>query len=463
MLKDVRAEQVARLQTDINTVTAQVKQAAAGQAEAQQQVQADQASLTQLQAAASALQQQFATAGMKLEQHAIEQDLYQNKIDRRTAEIALATHQDKLAAATQQAQSLAGKAAALNAALAQAKADLSAAEQQDAAAGDDRSVLTTLVADTARQAAGQDVIDQMAKARAALAALVGGEGMMDVLRARYDHGRAIADDKKLAVARAQRAAFAVTQAAAAHAAGLDDAAVTQLAAAGTVGLDTVAAEYDDARAEVSRWATQGPASLDSARQALQKSIGTPAFQAMVSDDITKKAKDATDSGAAKADHDYHHAAAVSIARNGELDAVTGPNYAVNPGYDPTKDDAVKPQREAAGKAAAELTTAQAARTDPMLKPMVDWDLALPPDTFALAIATFGALDQITGLAALDVNALLKRLNDAETAYAEALKDQASIGALQQAATDKLTSRQADAARYTANADQRVLAVVRGDL
>src|SRR5262249_10259078 len=144
-------------------------------------------------------------------------------------------------------------------------------------------------------------------------------------------------------------------------------------------------------------------------------------------------------------------------------AVTGPNYAVNPGYDPTKDDAVKPQREAADKAAAELTTAQAARTDPMLKPMVEWDLALPPDTFALAIATFGALHQITGLAALDVHALLKRLNDAETAYAEALKDQASIGALQRAATDKLTSRQADAASYTANADQRVLAVVRGDL
>lgn len=447
MLKDVRTEQVARLQTDINAATAQAKKAAADQAEAQQQVQADQARLTQLQATASALRQQFATAGMKLEQHAIEQDLYQNRIDQRNAEIALATHQDKLAAAVQQSQSLAGKAAALNAALAQAKADLSAAEQQDAAAGDDRSVLTTLVAAAARQAAGQDVTDQVAKARAALAALVGGDGMVDVLRARYDHGLAIADDKKAAVARAQQAASAVTQ----------------LAAAGAAGLGTMAAEYDDARAEVSRWATQGPNALNGALKALQQTIGTAPFQELVALDIIQKTKDATDSGAAAADRNFHKAAAVFIVRNGELDALTGPKYATDPGYDPAKDDEVKPQRDAADAAAAALTEAQAARTDPLLKPMVYWDLALPPDTFALAIATFGALDQITGLAALDISMPLQRLDTAETNYAGALKNQARIDALRQTATDKLTSRQADAASYAANADQRVLAVVRGDL
>ena len=447
MLKDVRTEQVARLQTDINTVTAQAKKAATDQAAAQQAVQADQARLTQLHAAASALQQQFATAGMKLEQHAIELQLYDNRADQRDAEIMLAAGQDQLAAATQQAQSLAAKAAALQGALAQAKADLSAAEQQDAAAGDDRTALTTLVADTARQAGGQDVTDQVTRAQAALAALVGGTDMMEVLRARYDRGQAITGDKKAAVARAQRAAFAVTQ----------------LAAAGNAGLDAAAAEYDDARAAVSRWASQGSDALASARQALQQTIGTAAFPPLVSSDIAEKAKAATDSKAAEADRDFHQAAVVSITRGGELDAVTGPKYAMDPGYDPAKDDAVKPQRDAADAAATALTAAQAARTPPLLKQMVDWDLALPPDTFALAIATFAAVDQIAGLAALDIAALLARLDAAETGYAGALRDQARIGTLQQAAAGTLASRQADAARYTASADQRVLAVVRGDL
>jgi hypothetical protein len=447
MLKDVRTEQVARLQTDINAVTAQAKKAAADQAAAQKAVQADQARLTQLQAAASALQQQFATASMKLEQHAIELQLYDNRAEQRNAEIMLAADQDQLAAATEQAQSLAGKAAALQGALAQAQADLSAAGQQDAAAGDDRTALTTLVADAARQAGGHDVTDQVTGVRTALATLVGGADMLDVLRARYDHGQAVVDDKKAAVARAQRAAFAVMQ----------------LAAAGAAGLYAAAAEYAGARAAVSRWATQGSDALASARQALQQTIGTAAFPPLVSSDIAQKAKAATDSGAAKADRDFHQAAVVSIARDGEFDAVIGPKFAVDPGYDPTKDDAVKPQRDAADAAATALAAAQAARTQPLLQQMVDWDLALPPDTFALAIATFGALDQIAGLAALDITALLARLDAAETGYAGALKDQARIGALQQAVADKLASRQADAARYTANADQRVLAVVRGDL
>src|SRR5439155_11222842 len=111
---------------------------------------------------------------MKLEQHSIESQLYDNKVKQRDAEITLASHQDQLDTATQQSQTQTGKAAKLQADLARAQADFGAAEQADAATGDDRTALTTLVADAARQAGGADVTAQLTAASDALAKLIGG-------------------------------------------------------------------------------------------------------------------------------------------------------------------------------------------------------------------------------------------------------------------------------------------------
>ena len=446
-LKDVRAEQVARLQTDINTITALAKKAAADQAAAQKAIQSDEALLTQLRSGASALRQQFATAAMKQEQHAIELQLYQNGADQREAGISLAADQDRLAAVTQRSQTLTGQAAALQAALAQAKAVLSAAEQEDAATGDDRTALTTLVADAVRQAGGADVTAQANVARDTLAKLAGGANMAAVLQARYDRARAVISDKQSAVARAEAAAWAVTR----------------LASPGAADLDAAAAGYRDARARVHRWATEGPGALDAARQALAQTIGTPPFPPPVADDIAQKAQAATASTAADKDQGFHRAALASIAADAAFNAVTGPKSAVDPGYDPATDDAVKPQRDAAEAADQALQAADAARTPELKKPMTDWDLAVPPVAFPLAVTTFDALAQIAGLAVLDITKLLTDLDAAETAYAAALRTQGSTDGLRQAAADKLAGRQADADRYAADADQRVLAVVRGDL
>jgi hypothetical protein len=180
-------------------------------------------------------------------------------------------------------------------------------------------------------------------------------------------------------------------------------------------------------------------------------------------DISDKTKAASDSGAAAADEAYHDSVVASIAADADLDAVTGPKAAVDPSYDPAADDAVKAQRDAAAAAADAAAAAQAARTPDFLNKMIEWDLSLPPEAFTLAITTLDAQAQIARLAALDITKLLADLDAAETAYAGLLKGQGAIDALQQAAADKQASRQADADRYAANADQRVLAVVRGDL
>ena len=98
----------------------------------------------------------------------------------------------------------------------------------------------------------------------------------------------------------------------------------------------------------------------------------------------------------------------SIAADADLDAVTGPKAAVDPGYDPATDDAVKAQRDAAAAAADAAAAAQAARTPDFLKKMIEWDLSLPPEAFTLAITTFDAQAQIARLAALDITKLLDR-------------------------------------------------------
>src|SRR5262249_52787792 len=153
----------------------------------------------------------FATATMKLDQHSIELQLYDNLTRRRAADIKLADDQDQLAAATRTVKSLDAKTAALQAALAPASAGLSSAGQADDAAADDRTALTTLVADAVRQAGGDDVKAQVAAAGQALATLIGGADMLAVLRSRHDHAKAIIGDKQSATARARQAALAVTQ------------------------------------------------------------------------------------------------------------------------------------------------------------------------------------------------------------------------------------------------------------
>lgn len=446
-LKDLRTQQVADLKAAIETATEASKQAAADQDTAQKAVTADQAALAQLQGEAVAVQQQFATATMKLDRHSIELDLYDNLTKQRDAEIKLANDQDQLAVATQQVQSLGRRTAALQAALTAANSDLSTAGQQDAAEADDRAALTAQVADAVREAGSDDVKAQVAAASAALATLVGGANMADVLRARYGHAQAIIADKQRAVARAQLAAWAVEQ----------------LTSAEAATLDAAAAAYDDARASVHRWATEGPGILPAARQALQQTIGTGPFSPLVAKDISDRAKTATDSGAAAADKAFHDAAAASIAADADLDAVTGPKAATDPGYDPAKDDTIKAQRDAADAATQALTAAQAARTPEFIQEMIDWDLSVPPQAFTLAIATFEAQSQIAELAALDITAPQTALEAAETAYAGALRDQASHGTLRQAAAEELANREADAARSAAGAAQQKLAVMRGDL
>ena len=382
-LTEVCKEQAAQLQAAIDAATATSKQVTAGQSAAQQAVTADQTALTQLGAQASVLHQQLAAATMEADQHAIELQLYGNLGLQRDAQIKLAADQDELAGLTQQSQALTGQIAALQGALARANSDLGTAQQQDAAAANDRTTLTTTVAGAVQEAGSDEVKALVTGASDALAKLVGGTAMVDVLRARYDHAQAIIGDKQRAVARAQLAASAAAQ----------------LASPGAAALDTAAASYDDARASVSRWAAGGPSGLAAAGQTLQQAIGTAAFSPPVSGDISGRAKAATDSGAAAADKAFHDAAVASIAAGADLDAVVGPKAAVDPGYDPATDATIKAQRDAVAAADKALTAADAARTQKFNaqefeQQMTDWDLSLPPDAFTLAIATFAAQAQI---------------------------------------------------------------------
>lgn len=446
-LTDVRTEQADQLKHDIDAATSDQQDAANKQTAADQQVKNDEAALAKLRADASAGQQQIAAATMKQDRHAIELQLYKNLEAQRSAIATLATDQDRLADYTRQSKTLTARLTALKTAYAQAGADLDAAKQQDSAAAKDRAALTTSVTDAQREAGSDAVKAQVAAASDALAKLVGGPNLVDVLRARYEHGQAIAGESRHAVARAQQAALSVTR----------------LSAPLAAAVAAASAAYDDARTSASHWATTAADGLAGARTALQQTIGTEAFSSLVSADISDRAKTATDSGAAAADQAYHEAATAAIAAQADLDAITGPKLATDPAYDPAADDTVKAQRDAADAADQAKAAAEAARTQDFTDQMVAWDLSLPPGVFTLAVATFGAQALIAELAALDITALAARLDTAETAYAGALGDQAKVDGMQQKADEEQASLQDAATQYATGADQRLLAVVRGDM
>ena len=446
-LTDVRTEQADQLQHDIDAAAAKLKDdVTPAEDKADQRVKKDEAILVKLRADASVLQQQLAVATMKPERHAIELQLYDNLKEQRSATAALATDQDQQADCTRQAQTLTSRLTVLKTAHAQVSADLDAARQQDSAAANDRAALSTSPAN-AQQEAGSDAVKaQVAAASDALAKLAGGPNLVDVLRARYEHGQAIAGESRHAVDRARRAALSLTQLSAPLAAAVADAS----------------AIYEKARTSASRWATTAADGLAGARTALQQTIGTAAFSQQVSTEISDWAKAATDSGAAAADQAYHEAATAAIAARADLDAITGPKAAVDPRYDPAADDTVKAQRDAADAADQAKAAADAGRKN-FADQMIAWDLSLPPDVFTLAVATFGAQALIAELAALDIKALGTHLDTAETAYAKALGGQARVNGLQQKADEEQASRQDAATQYATGADQRLLAVVRGDM
>ena len=446
-LTDVRTEQADQLQHDIDAAAAKLKDdVTPAEDKADQRVKKDEAVLVTLRAEASVLQQQLAVATMKPERHAIELQLYENLKEQRSATAALATDQDQHADCTRQAQTLTSRLTALKTAHAQASADLDAARQQDSAAANDRAALITSAANAQRDAGSDAVKAQVAAANDALAKLVGGPNLVDVLRARYEHGQAIAGESRHAVDRAQQAALSVMRLSAPLAEAVADAS----------------ADYDDARTSASHWATIAADGLAGARTALRQTIGTAAFSPQLSDDIRRQAKAATDSGAAAADQAYHQASTAAIAAKADLDTITGPKLAKDPHYDPAADDKVKAQRDAANAADQAKTAADVGRKA-FADQMIAWDLSLPPDVFTLAVATFGAQALIAELAALDIKALGTHLDTAETAYAKALGDQARVNGLQQKADEEQASRQDAATQYATGADQRLLAVVRGDM
>ena len=195
-LTDVRTEQADQLQHDIDAAAAKLKDdVTPAEDKADQRVKKDEAILVKLRADASVLQQQLAVATMKPERHAIELQLYDNLKEQRSATAALATDQDQQADCTRQAQTLTSRLTVLKTAHAQVSADLDAARQQDSAAANDRAALSTSPAN-AQQEAGSDAVKaQVAAASDALAKLAGGPNLVDVLRARYEHGQAIAGEK----------------------------------------------------------------------------------------------------------------------------------------------------------------------------------------------------------------------------------------------------------------------------
>ncbi len=135
--------------------------------------------------------------------------------------------------------------------------------------------------------------------------------------------------------------------------------------------------------------------------------------------------------------------------------------AADPAFDPATSDAVKVEREAVGKATADLKTAgdkfAQARED-----LDVWQVALPDQTKAHLVALFDVGDTLARLTAEPVAALLGALDAADRVLADALKAQDTREAVATRFARELGDRAGAVDAALATAGDRRAALIRGE-
>jgi hypothetical protein len=294
------------------------------------------------------------------------------------------------------------------------------------------------------------VTDLVTAATDHLKTWLGKPELLDLLHSRFTDAASAAADRDDRVARDLDAHNAVL--------------VARSTIDGAVG--KTAEDYLRARAAVRAVVEQADQQLVWAQKVLAVTAGDSPLTASEQTRIDDRAKAATGGGAsnpaarAKAVHDAavakRHAAAA-------YEAKILPKQAVDPAYDPTTDNTVKTEREAAEKAVKDLDDADKALTTPMREKLDQWEVALPPVLVSLAVDTLRAVAIVDRLAKdTDPGKLEQALDTAEEAYAKALRARDANQTLLTESAARVAQRRDEVAALAPVSDLRVAAFVRGD-
>ncbi|MET7971002.1 hypothetical protein [Micromonospora sp. NPDC005305] len=443
-VKDLRADQVSRLEQTVTTLSAKLNGLRDEQAAAEAEEKSTGIDLAALQAAASTLQQKLAAATMGADRHKIELDLDDNLLAQRPLAIRHAAAQEAAATKDLEVKRVTAANEKAKGDTARAAAELVQAKQDAAAANEWRIALTTKVVETVTKAGSPAVTVLTAAMTERLTTLLGGATLFHLVEARVADGLNTIEERQQAV---MRAAAAVNATAAARS--KVDGAVAQ-----------TGDDYNRARSAVAA-AQDAPADFAAALLVLQKVVAWPAPTTAVQARIDKRGKAATHSRAAANEHAVRDALVSARSARGALAAITGPKKALNPAYNPATDDSVNAEREAAAAAEATLGEATAALTPSLVKILDKWEVAVPPDMMTLAVQALQAADTVKRLATLtDPHKLANDLTTAEAAYAEALDTQLTTQLHQDAAAEDLRARRDEAAAIPDGGDLRVPALPR---
>jgi hypothetical protein len=450
-VKAVRAEEKARFEQAALTAQQQLAGVDAALASAQIAVRAATTTLGDLQAAEARLRQQLAVASMPADIDTLEQELEANLLAQRPAAAALSEAQDLVATKTRERQRVSTAVTTARAGITAAGAVLASATQDDDQAtlwraaidaGVPQAVVTT--------AKGQPVTTLVADATSNLKTWLGKPELFDLLQSRFTDAATAAADRDDAVTRAIDAHNAV------------------LAARSTIdgAVRTTAEAYLRARAAARAVVDQADQQLGWAEKVLAVAAGDSPLTASEQTRIDDRAKVATAGGAtnpagrAKAVHD---AAVTNRAAAAAYEAKILPKQAVDPTYNPTADDTVKTERDAAEQASEDLNDAAKALTAAMRDKLDQWEVALPPVLVSVAVDTLRALAIVDRLANdTDPGKLEQALDTAEEAYAKALRARDANETLLTASAARVAQRRDEAAALAPVSDLRVAAFVRGD-
>lgn len=460
-VKDARTTELNRVQAALVARQQELLDADADLVLRQEGFAVAQATLSNLEAKASTLRQQITSpATMPSDVHAFEVELEATIALGRQARAALADAQDALGQAVRKRQRLAAMTDRLKAQVAEAEAAVALARADDTLAARWRTAINGALKATRTAAAAPPAQDQIAAAKAKLAAVLGGQPMYELMRSRLAAATAEATER---VRAAERAADA-----------LDALHKVEGPPAGTVAM--TGTKYARVRNEVASAVDGSAVALEAALQALQAATVTTFLTPAEQAEVTARAAAVTNTvdptdptktipSAAKLETDVNDAVAPAREAFHKFEAKALVSKAQDPAFNAETAASINAERTARNTTATALSTARALLTQPVRTTIEVWEVAVPESAMALVLVTLqaiAAVERIKSLKLDEAGGLLERLDKAEDDYAKALKAGDEARVRREDAAARVAERLDALATIEPVAEERLAAAVRGD-
>jgi hypothetical protein len=452
---EVRTAERTRAKKTILDLTLELSATDASLAQANAAQGSTERTLGEKQRGEAELRRKIAAAEMAADIHQLEIDLEENLLAQRPLQATLAAVQDELAISERQRQRVETALSRARTLLAEADVALAIAEQDaDQAHRWSDALLGKNLSDMVAEAKSKAVTDQSNAMVARLGKLLGSPKLVELLNKRLDEATATADEGEEALDHAIEASDSLHG----KLSPLDGALLSASTA------------FTRAREAARTTVDLGPGRLAEARRALQQVLDAPELTAFQKVRIDERAAAALKSqGGAPSPVDkevsLHDAAIALLKAKREFDHAALLKEVDDASFNRDDPAVLIAERKARDDARTAMTQAEQKFTAADKVAIDRWEVAIPPSTMRMAVEALRAVATISELGGTTLTgngSLLKTLDDTETAYATALRDQLSSRAREGIYTARVAKLSDVLAALAPAADRRLVASVRGD-